>query len=97
MAQRYGAKTNYFQLAQTGLVQPTDVKVEKGAGSDQVTVRWNTAIAAAKPIGAYEIRSGDRLLLSVPYRPQLTAELLWASVPASAVADGKVTVTAKEA
>jgi hypothetical protein len=61
-----------------------------------VTVRWNTAIAAAKPIGAYEIRSGDRLLLSVPYRPQLTPEPLWASVPAAAVGDGKVTVIAKE-
>jgi aryl-alcohol dehydrogenase-like predicted oxidoreductase len=96
MAQRYGAKTNYFQLEQTGLLQPTEVKVEKVAGSDQVPVRWNTAIAAAKPIGAYEIRSGDRLLLSVPYRPQLTPEPMWASVPATAVGDGKVTVTAKE-
>lgn len=97
MAQRYGATTNYFQLKQLGLMQPTEVKVDKVDGSDQVTVRWNTAIAAAKPIAAYEIRSGDRLLLSVPYRPQLTPELLWASVPAAAVGDGKVTVTAKEA
>jgi hypothetical protein len=96
MAERYGATTNYFQLAQSGLAQPTVVKVEKANGSDQVTVRWNTAIAAARPISRYEIRSGDRLLLSVPYRPQLTPDLLWASVPASAVGGGTVTVTAKE-
>jgi aryl-alcohol dehydrogenase-like predicted oxidoreductase len=97
MAQRYGATTNYFQLQQSALVQPTNVKVEKVTGSDQVTVRWNTAIAAAKPIAAYEIKSGDRMLLSVPYRPQLTQDLLWASLSASAVGDGKVTVTAREA
>ncbi len=92
----YGATTNYFQLAQSALTQPTVVKVEKAAESDQVTVRWNTAIAAGKPIGAYQIRSGDKLLLSVPYRPQLTPDLLWASLPATAVDDGKVTVTATE-
>jgi aryl-alcohol dehydrogenase-like predicted oxidoreductase len=96
MAQRYGATTNYFQLKQAGLVQPTEVKIEKAAGSDQVTVRWNTAIAAAKPITAYEIKSNDRLLLSLPYRPQLTTELLWASLPAAVVGDGKVTVIARE-
>ncbi|MGO8756706.1 MAG: aldo/keto reductase [Terracidiphilus sp.] len=92
----YGATTNYFQLAQTGLVQPSVVKVEKVDGNDQVVVRWNTAIAAAKPIASYEIRSGDRLLLSVPYRPQLTPDLLWASLPASAVGSGTLTVVAKE-
>ena len=97
MAQRYGATTNYFQLPQMGLTQPTLVKVEKQEGSDQVTVRWNTAIAAAKPIASYEIRSRDKLLLSVRYRPQLTPDLLWASVPASAVGNGTVTVVAREA
>lgn len=97
MAQRYGATTNYFQLPQSGLVQPTEVKVDKVNGSDLVTIRWNTAIAAAKPIGAYEIRSDNRLLLSVPYRPQLTPELLWTSLPASSIGGGKVTVTAREA
>jgi aryl-alcohol dehydrogenase-like predicted oxidoreductase len=97
MAQRYGATTNYFQLKQTGLVQPTEIKVDKVNGGDQVTVRWNTAIAAARPIASYEIRSGDRLLLSVPYRPQLTPDLLWTSLPASAVGSGQITVTAKEA
>lgn len=97
MAQRYGASTNYFQLKQSGLIQPTEVKVEKAEGSDRIMVRWNTAIAAAKPIAVYEIKSGETVLLSVPYRPQLTNELLWASVPASAVGDGEVTVTATEA
>ena len=84
-------------MKQSGLIQPTGVKVEKDAGSDRITVKWNTAIAAAKPIVAYEIKSDDKLLLSVPYRPQITNDPLWASVPAAAVGDGKVTVTAKEA
>lgn len=97
MAQRYGATTNYFQLPQSGLIQPSEVKAEKAAGSEQVTVRWNTAIAAAKPISSYEIRSGDHLLLSVPYRPQLTPELLWASLTGSDVGNGTITVTAREA
>ncbi len=97
MAQRYGATTNYFQLQQTALVQPSVVKVDKVTSSDQVTVRWNTAVAAAKPIASYEIRSGDRLLLSVPYRPQLTPDLLWTSLPASEVGSSQITVTAKEA
>lgn len=96
MAQRYGATTNYFQLPQSGLLQPTIVKIEKVPGSDQVTVRWNTAIAAAKPICCYEVRAGDKMLSSIPYRPQLTPELLWASVPAAAVGGGTVTVVARE-
>jgi aryl-alcohol dehydrogenase-like predicted oxidoreductase len=97
MAQRYGATTNYFQLTQSGLVQPSEVKVDKIAGSDQITVKWNTAIAATKPIGMYEIKSDDKVLLSVPYRPQITNDLLWANVPASVVGNGKVTVMAREA
>jgi hypothetical protein len=37
------------------------------------------------------------LLLSVPYRPQLTPDLLWATLPASAAGSGNITVSAKEA
>jgi hypothetical protein len=96
VAQRYGATTNYFQLKASGLIQPTDVKVEKANDGDRVAIRWNTAIAGSKPVSAYEIRSGDRLLVSVPYRPQLTPDLLWATVPAAAVGGGTVTVTARE-
>jgi aryl-alcohol dehydrogenase-like predicted oxidoreductase len=96
MAQRYGATTNYFQMKASGLIQPSEIKIEKVAGGDQVAVRWNTAIAGARPVSAYEIRSGDRLLLSVPYRPQLTTELLWATLPTFAAGDGKITVLAKE-
>jgi aryl-alcohol dehydrogenase-like predicted oxidoreductase len=97
MAQRYGATTNYFQLKASGLIQPTDVKVDKVNGGDQVTVRWNTAIAGGRPVSSYEIRSGDRLLLSVPYRPQLTPDPLWAILPASIAGSGNITVIAKEA
>ncbi len=97
MAERYGATTNYFQLKASGLIQPTEVKVDKVNGSDQVTVRWNTAVAGGRPLGSYEIRSSDRVLLSVPYRPQLTPDLLWATLPAAAAGSGNITVIAKEA
>ena len=97
MAQRYGATTNYFQLEQKGLIQPSIVKVEKIEGSGQLSVRWNTAIAAGKPLASYEIAANGKTLLSIPYRPQVTQDLFWASVPASAVGSGTVSVTAKEA
>ncbi len=97
VAQRYGATTNYFQLKASGLIQPTEIKVDKVNGGDRVTVRWNTAVAGARPLSSYEIRSGDRLLLSVPYRPQLTPDLLWATLPASAAGSANITVVAKEA
>jgi aryl-alcohol dehydrogenase-like predicted oxidoreductase len=96
MAQRYGATTNYFQLKASGLIQPTAIKVEKAYGGDEVTVHWNTAIAGARPLSSYEIRSGDRLLLSVPFRPQLTPDLLWAALPASTAGSANITVIAKE-
>lgn len=40
---------------------------------------------AGANLNPYELRSGDRLVLPAPYRPQLTEAPLAASVPASAV------------
>ena len=88
---RHGAATNYFQ-EKTSLIQPAAVNVKRDG--ERVIVEWNTAIAGPDPIRSYEILSGDRLLLSLPYRPQLTEAPLSASLPASAIGEGAVKVLA---
>ncbi len=62
-----------------------------------VIVEWTTAIAGANPVRSYEIRTGERLLLAVPYRPQLTEAPLSATVAASEVGPEGVSVIASEA
>jgi hypothetical protein len=91
---RHGALTNYFQDKARGIVQPSEVRARRDG--DRVTVEWNTALAGAKPIRTYELRSGDRVVLSVPYRPQITEAPLSAWVPVSAVGPDGITVVASE-
>ncbi|MBN9661177.1 MAG: aldo/keto reductase [Acidobacteria bacterium] len=90
-AARHGAATNYFQ-EKSGLIQPTDVKTRRDA--DRIVVEWNTALAGPQPIRAYEVKAGDKLLVSLPYRPQLTEAPLSVTVPAPAVGDAAITVVA---
>ncbi|MGD0015895.1 MAG: hypothetical protein ABSD56_15985, partial [Bryobacteraceae bacterium] len=92
---RHGAVTNYFQEKTGGLVQPGDVRVARDG--DRVIIQWNTALAGPEPIRSYEILAGDRLLLSLPFRPQITEAPLSASLPASAVGAGSIRVVASEA
>ena len=89
-ADRQGTDTNYFQEKRGEIVQPTEVRTRKDG--DRVIVEWNTAFAGREPIRSYEIRAGQRLLLSLPFRPQLTEAPLSAFVAASEVGDGAVTV-----
>ena len=89
---RHGAAANYFQEKTNTLVQPTGVNVKRDG--ERVIVQWNTAFAGPAPIRAYEIRAGNRLLVSLPFRPQLTETPYSAVVPASDVGDGTVTVVA---
>ena len=91
---RHGAATNYFQ-EKRGLVQPSDVRVKRDG--ERVVIEWNTALAGAEPIRSYEILAGNRLLLSLPYRPQVTEAPLSVSLPASAIGADSVTVVASEA
>ncbi len=95
VAERAGTNTNDFQERVPAIVQPTDVRTEKKG--DRVEVRWNTALAAADALRSYEVRSGERVLLSLPYRPQLTEEPFKASVAASEVGGGPITVVATTA
>ena len=89
---RHGAAANYFQEKTNTLVQPAGVNVKRDG--DRVMVQWNTAFAGPQPIRAYEIRVGNRRLVSLPFRPQLTETPYSAVVPASDVGDGTVTVVA---
>ncbi len=92
---RHGAATNYFQERSAGLVQPANVRSRRD--SDRVIVEWDTALAGPEPIRAYNILAGDRVVASLPFRPQLTEAPLSAIVEASAVGDGTIRVEASEA
>jgi aryl-alcohol dehydrogenase-like predicted oxidoreductase len=92
---RHGAKTNYFQEKTNALVQPTEVTVKRDG--DRAIVEWNTALAGPEPIRSYEILVGKRLLVSLPFRPQLTEAPLSASIAVSDIGTETVTVVASEA
>jgi len=85
-------RTNYFQDPPTGLVQPGDVSAKKDG--DRILVSWNSALAGAEAIQSYLVLAGERLLLSVPFRPQTTLAPLTAVVPASSVGEEPVSVVA---
>jgi aryl-alcohol dehydrogenase-like predicted oxidoreductase len=93
-AAMYGATTNYFQDKAVGLVQPTDVKVAKSA--DHVAVSWNAGYAGANPIRSWQIKSGGKTLLTIPFRPQLTMAPLTAYLTAEQAAGGNIEVVASE-
>lgn len=94
VAAAHGTNTNYFNERREGIVQPTEVKAEKDG--DRVVVQWNNALAASEPILSYNIYAGDRLLLSMPYRPQMTLKPFSAFVPASDVGAAPIRVVASE-
>jgi len=91
---RHGAATNYFQEKTNLLVQPATVNVKRDG--DRAIVEWTTAFAGREPLQSYEIRAGNRLLLSLPFRPQMYEAPLSASIAASAIGSDKVTVVASE-
>jgi aryl-alcohol dehydrogenase-like predicted oxidoreductase len=90
----YGATTNYFQQKAAGLVQPTDVKLTKDGG--RVKVSWQAAVVGAKPLAAYDIRSGGKTLLTVTARPQTTLAPLCAYLTNEQAPSGPVDVVAVE-
>ena len=84
--------TNYFQDPSAGLVQPSEVRVEKDG--DRIRVHWSAALAGAEPIRSYFIVAGERPLLSLPCRPQTTLDPLWATVPAAEAGEAPISVVA---
>ncbi len=93
-AQAYNANTNMFQQKARGLVQPTEITLTSENG--RVTVSWQSGYAGVKPIRSWQIISGGKTLLTIPYRTQLTTAPLKAYLDAGAVRDGKVAVVASE-
>ncbi len=89
---RHGAKTNYFQEKSSGIIQPTDVRTKRDG--ERIIVEWNTAFAGPEPLRWYRIMAGERPLLTIPFRPQLTDTPLSAMVPASEVGIATLTVIA---
>ena len=95
VADRIGKDTNFFQERRDEIIQPAEVKNRKDG--DRIVVEWTTAMAGPEPIRSYEIRAGQKVLASLPFRPQLTEAPLRASVPASEAGDAPVTVVASTA
>lgn len=92
---RHGAATNYFQEKTNTLVQPASVNVRRDG--DRAIIEWSTALAGREPIRSYEVRAGNKVLLSLPFRPQLYEKPMTVSLPSSAIGSDAVTVVASEA
>jgi aryl-alcohol dehydrogenase-like predicted oxidoreductase len=88
----HGTSTNYFNERRTAVTPPQNVKVQQDG--DRVAVQWETALAAGDPIVSYEIYSGETLLRSIPYRPQLSTAPLTAWIPASEATSPSIRVVA---
>lgn len=91
VATQYGTKTNFFQDT-LGAADPTGVSVT--AVSSRVTITWNTGYSGTDPILSYKIFSGNKLVLAVPFRPQLTLAPLSVTLPASDMTTDPVRVVA---
>jgi len=88
----HAADTKYFQEKTNALVQPSGVRAIQDG--DRVRVEWNTAFAGRDPIRAYQLMAGSRVLLTIPFRPQLTEAPLSAAVPATEVRGEDIKVVA---
>jgi aryl-alcohol dehydrogenase-like predicted oxidoreductase len=93
-AAMYGATTNYFQNTAVGLVQPSAVKLEKADG--RVVVSWQAGYAGAKPIAGWQIKTGGKTVLTIPFRQQLTMAPLTAYLTPEEANGGNVEVVAVE-
>ena len=89
---RHGAAANYFQeKTNSWCSRPASRRKRDG---DRVIVEWNTAMAGREPIRFYEVRAGNRALLSLPFRPQLTNAPYSVTLPAASIGGDSVTVVA---
>jgi aryl-alcohol dehydrogenase-like predicted oxidoreductase len=67
-------KTNYFQLAGSGLIAPAKVLAnQRQAGAERmVDISWHTAYAGNMPLKSYEIWRDGKLISSMSYKPQIS-------------------------
>ena len=95
VADRVGKDTNFFQEKRAEIIQPTQVNARKDG--DRIVVEWSTAMAGPDPIRSYEVRAGQRVLSTLPFRPQLSEAPLTTWVDAAEAGDGQITVVASTA
>lgn len=71
-------RTNYFQVEAIKLTAPDRVVVSQDLGNDarKVTVGWNTAFASDASLKLYEIMRDDVKVGDIPFKPQLTTDLI---------------------
>jgi aryl-alcohol dehydrogenase-like predicted oxidoreductase len=93
-AAMYGATTNYFQEKAVGLVQPSDVKLTKAGG--RIVVSWQAGYAGSKPIAGWQIKTGGKTVLTIPFREQLTMAPLTAYLTPEEANGGNAEVVAVE-
>lgn len=67
----------YFQRRAMGLTPPRNVGVETDSampsfGREAVRISWDTAYAGASPIERYEVLRNDKVIGTVPHRPQIS-------------------------
>lgn len=92
LASLHSPSANYFNERRESITQPTEVTTSLDSG--RLIVRWNNALAAASPLRTYDLYEDDRLLLSLPWRPQLTTEPFSAWLPADQLRGGRIRVLA---
>ncbi|MBI4877914.1 MAG: hypothetical protein HY822_25055, partial [Acidobacteria bacterium] len=91
VADRHGADTNYFQ-DRRALIQPPAPKTVRDA--DQISIQWTTAYAGPDPIRSYQVYSGERRLLSLPFRPHTTLAPREVTLPTADAGEGPFRVEA---
>jgi predicted aldo/keto reductase-like oxidoreductase len=64
--------TNYFQVQDTKLIPPSNIKVNKQNNVNKIT--WDTAIAGDEPISHYEILKDGVKVKEIKHLPQTTSE-----------------------
>jgi len=89
---RHAKDTNYFQEKTNTLVQPSAVRAQQDG--ERIRIEWNTAIAGREPVRAYQIVAGSKVLLTIPFRPQLSEAPHYAFVPASEAGGTELKVVA---
>jgi aryl-alcohol dehydrogenase-like predicted oxidoreductase len=62
-------KTNYFQLENTGLTPPANIKIRN---EEKVKIEWDTAVAGDEPISHYEILVDGNKVDEIKHYPQIS-------------------------
>jgi len=62
-------KSNYFQLADSGLTPPSNIRISK---NENLKIAWDTAIAGDEPISHYEVLRDGTKIGEIKHLPQIS-------------------------